>query len=276
MCVFRPFGDDQPGKSKGTADAAKEVFDRAVQAIANEISLLHKLSNAIRRASKESQNLKAPKGFQIRDDGGNDLEPMLEERFAHNIRDQFPDISDAIQKRLAATMVLRRKRILYRRSRYGKTPIRPKQTIPQPKVNIPAPRQQTAIPSEQILQLDGPESTAKPTQCIVRSLAISATALTANRFKKALEPSVVVSTVGTIPLGNRHDLIFPPAPRSYVIQKFKRLKKQRQEDHEAYLKALPHCPLYTQYNGQSPLHPSIFADVCQQISEAQETLRKTL
>jgi hypothetical protein len=254
---------------------ANEKLDRSIRVIANEISLLHRLSNTIRRASKDSQNLKAAKSFRIQDDEGNDAEPLLRELFASYILGRFPDISNAIRQRLASTMLLRRKRILYRRSRYGETPIRPKKTISQPTITQPPTQQQAAIAPEQPLGPDGPEVAAKSAQSIVQSLAVSATTLVADNFKKASAPSVV-SVTKTVALGNHEDLIFPPAPNGRVKQKYKQLKKQREEEHKTYLKSLPFYLLYEEHNGQPPLNLDTLSKLRQKISDAEAKLQKIL
>lgn len=92
--------------------------------MASEITLLHELSNTIRKASREANNVKAALSFKIEDEEGNDLEEPLKNHFAANIKDRFPGLSDIIRLRLAEAMILRRKRVLYKRSRYSKAPIR--------------------------------------------------------------------------------------------------------------------------------------------------------
>jgi len=84
---------------------------------------------------------------------------------------------------------------------------------------------------------DGREPTAKSAQSIVQSAAISATTLAADSFKKASIPSVVSATK-TIALSNHEDLIFPPAPTGRLEKRFKQLKKQREEEHKAYVNSL--------------------------------------
>lgn len=254
---------------------ANEKLDRSIRVIADEISLLHRLSNTIRRASKDSRHLKAAKAFRIQDDEGNDAEPLLRELFASYILGRFPDIGNAIRQRLASTMLLRRKRILYRRSRYGETPIRPKKTISQPTITLPPTQQQTAIVPEQPQGPDRPEAAAKSAQSIVQSLAVSATTLVADNFKKASAPSVVSATK-TVALGNHEDLIFPPAPNGRVKQKYKQLKKQREAEHKTYLKSLPFYLLYEEHNGQPPLNLDILSELRQKISDAEAKLQKVL
>lgn len=106
------------------AATAYNYLESAVESMASEISLLHELTNTIRRASKKANEVRAASSFQIRDEEGNDLEEPLKSHFAANIQDHFPGISDIIRLRLAKTMVLRRKRILYKRFRYSQAPIR--------------------------------------------------------------------------------------------------------------------------------------------------------
>jgi len=65
--------------------------------VATEISFLNKVSNTIRRASNEVQILKAS-SFQIKDDEGNDMEPLLLTHFEHYIGGRFPNINNTIQR----------------------------------------------------------------------------------------------------------------------------------------------------------------------------------
>src|SRR6478735_4723053 len=71
-------------------------IQQAAKAISDEISLLHELSNTIRKASRDSANLKAAADFCIKDDDGNDLEPALKHYFSVNIKDRFPGCSDVL------------------------------------------------------------------------------------------------------------------------------------------------------------------------------------
>jgi len=199
--------------------------------------LLHRLSNTIRRASKELQNIKAAKSFRIDDDDENDAEPLLQEVFANYILGRFPNIGDTIRQRLASTMLLPRKRILYRRARYGETPIRLKKTVLRPTIILPQTQRQAVIVPENLQPFDECEATAKSTQSTIESMAISATTLNADDFKKASTPSVA-SVAKTIDLSNHEDLIFPPAPTGRLKQRYKQLRKQREEEHKAYINNL--------------------------------------
>lgn len=105
--------------SDGQATTANAFLKSEAEYIASEISLLHELSNTIRKASRKANDVKAATLFHIKDEEGYDLEEPLKNYFAANIKDQFPGISDIIRLRLAKAMVVRRKRILYKRSRYA-------------------------------------------------------------------------------------------------------------------------------------------------------------
>lgn len=107
--------------------------------------MLFRPSNVIRKASRESQNVKAAKNFRIVDDEGNDEEPLLRQRFLWHIRSQFAgDLQDPadqaaaeeLTQRLVSTMLLWRKRVMYRKNRYGSSkPIKPVKSIQQPQVD---------------------------------------------------------------------------------------------------------------------------------------------
>jgi hypothetical protein len=184
-------------------------------------------------------------------------------------------------------MVLQRKIILYRRSRYGKTPIRPNKTISQPKIELPRTQHQATVASE--LPKEPAEAAhavnLTPAKSIVQSLAASATTLAADDYNKALTPSVI-SVTKTVALGNHEDLVFPPAPNGRVKQRYRTLKKQRKEVHKAYLKSIPGFSHYEEYLRQQSLKPltdpegreaaNAFAVLRHKISEAETKLQTCL
>ncbi|KND87725.1 hypothetical protein TOPH_07645, partial [Tolypocladium ophioglossoides CBS 100239] len=215
-----------PQHADDALTAVDKGFQDALGGIADQISLLHKLSNTIRRASKESQNLEAAGAFRIRDDDGNDAEDFLRLLFAYYVRDRFPTTSEAIQQRLAGTMVLRRKRILYRRQRYGSMPIRVLDVPSQPDVKMPLARR-TAQPQKAGAQPDTGDLRSR-TRRTVKSLAQSATTLAADKFYKASAPSAV-SVSRTIAFGSHEELVFPPAPTGAIMSKQRQLVQQRED-----------------------------------------------
>ncbi|KAI0180727.1 hypothetical protein GGR52DRAFT_2839 [Hypoxylon sp. FL1284] len=190
-------------------------LDQSVRDIASEISLLHRFSNTIRRASHEAQNSKAAESFRIRDDEGNDAEALLTALFFYHVRDRFPTVGEHICQRLADTMVLRRKRILYKRSRYGDATIRPQQVPSQPRITLPKIRPRFAVADQS--EAFEPQAIPTRSKSTVQSLTQSATTLSPEKFVKASAPSVV-SVSKTVALSSHGDLIFPPAPLGMEFQ----------------------------------------------------------
>ena len=218
-----------PGESQDSSSVTNtSKLQQAVKAIANEVSLLHELSNTIRRASRDSANLKAAVDFCIKDQEGNDLEPALKHYFSVNIKDRFPGCSDVLLDRLASTMVLRRKRILYRRHRYGKTPVRRIEPVSQPEItdhNVPHVGT-IHIPDGGLQESGriGGQAVAATAQTVMKSVAKSATTLAAAQFHQASSPSVV-SGAKTIALGTHESLNFPRPPRRHIREHVERLRK---------------------------------------------------
>ncbi|RKL43636.1 hypothetical protein BFJ70_g3949 [Fusarium oxysporum] len=209
-------------------------FVNSLDGLSSEITLLHKITNTIRRASKDTQNSRAAEGFKIRDDEGNDAGPFLQEIFSNYIHDRFPGTSEEIRKRLASSMVLRRKRLLYRRERYGKKPIQLPQITSAPLISHPEP--------DIITPLDDVERPAKrrivaaPTQSVVHSTA-TATTLSPERFRKAAALSVV-SVSKTVKLSDNEDAVFPPAPTRTLMQRYNNTKLDIEDRHKQRLSTI--------------------------------------
>jgi hypothetical protein len=163
------------------------------------------------------------------------MEPFLKHQFARNLLDQFPGLSEALKERLSTTMILRRKRILYRRWRYGKIAIQPGPTIPQPMAK-PKPAAVSPTPCNDIGENAIPPSRPAVSGIlplsVVQSNIRSATTLAPGRFQKASTPSVV-SAAKTIALSDHQDLAFPPAPQAHIKERFLRLKANREADYAA-------------------------------------------
>ncbi|KAJ9416676.1 hypothetical protein FOXG_10175 [Fusarium oxysporum f. sp. lycopersici 4287] len=211
-----------------------EKFVDSLDGVSSEITLLHKITNTIRRASKDTQNSRAAEGFKIRDDEGNDAGPFLQEIFANYIHDRFPGASEDIRKRLASSMVIRRKRLLYRRERYGKKPIQLPQITSAPRISHPEP--------DIITPLDDAERPAKrrivaaPAQSVVHSTA-TATTLSPERFRKAAAPSVV-SVSKTVKLSDNDDAVFPPAPTRALMQRYNNTKRDIEDRYKQRLSTI--------------------------------------
>ncbi|KAJ4209546.1 hypothetical protein NW759_013402 [Fusarium solani] len=213
-----------------TTDVSTTANDRLGQSfldIAAEITRLNKISNTIRRASKDTQVLKAS-NFQIKDEEGENVEPLLLSHFEHHIGDWFPGISETIRQRLARAMLLRRKRILYRRHRQGNTSIRSENTISQASVTLPD-AQPAAVSSLQATPKEKDEMTAvnRPTAKVAPSQVKSATTLAPEKFKMVSSSPSVVSASRTIASGKHQVLTYPPAPGFAAKRRYEKLKSQR-------------------------------------------------
>ncbi|KAJ4172036.1 hypothetical protein NW754_007634 [Fusarium falciforme] len=195
--------------------------------IAAEITRLNKISNTIRRASKDTQVLKAS-NFQIKDEEGQNVEPLLLNHFEHHIGDWFPGISETIRQRLARAMLLRRKRILYRRHRQGNTSIRSENAIPQTSVTLPD-AQPAAESSLQTTSKKKGEKAAvsRPPSKVAPSQVKSATTLAPEKFKMVSSSPSVVSASRTIASGKHQVLAYPPAPGFAAKRRYEKLKSQR-------------------------------------------------
>ncbi|KAL2670015.1 hypothetical protein Neosp_014894 [[Neocosmospora] mangrovei] len=211
-----------------------EDLDKAIEGISKELTLLHKISNTIRRASKEKQNVQAEKSFKIQDEEGNDAEPFLRQLFGTQIRDRFPGASDNIQQRLANSMVLRRKRILYRRKRYDKKPIRPPELPLPPTVSAPKVKPNVGVQRQPIHQQPAPA----PTPSIVPSVPQTATTLVAEKFQQAAAPSVI-SVSKTVALSSHDQLQFPPAPCGALMRRYRRFEKVQEDQLQFTLSGIP-------------------------------------
>ncbi|KAK4224120.1 hypothetical protein QBC38DRAFT_458633 [Podospora fimiseda] len=97
-------------------DAGGWDFDSLMSSVHEAIDWLHRLSNAVRRAGSGIQNQRAV-NFLIKDDDGNDITEMVEQLFYRLVKRECEGIEEWFAHRLAQTMLLRRKRILYRRER---------------------------------------------------------------------------------------------------------------------------------------------------------------
>ncbi|RSL44900.1 hypothetical protein CEP53_011008 [Fusarium sp. AF-6] len=213
-----------------STDASTTANDRLAQSfldIAAEISRLNKISNTIRRASKDTQVLKAS-NFQIKDDDGENVETLLLKHFEHHIGDWFPGISPTIRQRLARAMLLRRKRILYKRHRQGNTSIRSDNTISQTSVTLPDAQAGAASQVKaKSRQHGGKSAIEKPATKVAPSQVKSATTLAPEKFKMVSSTPSIVSATRTIASGKHQVLTYPPAPGFAAKRRYEKLKKQR-------------------------------------------------
>ncbi|RMJ16559.1 hypothetical protein CDV36_003704, partial [Fusarium kuroshium] len=213
-----------------STDASTTANDRLAQSfldIAAEISRLNKISNTIRRASKDTQVLKAS-NFQIKDDDGENVETLLLKHFKRHIGDWFPGISPTIRQRLARAMLLRRKRILYRRHRQGNTSIHSDNTISQTSVTLPDAQAGAASQVQaKSRQHGGKSAIEKSATKVAPSQVKSATTLAPEKFKMVSSTPSIVSATRTIASGKHQVLTYPPAPGFAAKRRYEKLKKKR-------------------------------------------------
>jgi hypothetical protein len=241
-----------------------DSLDPIVGGIAEEITLMHQLSNTIRKASRENQNVRAATSFKILDEDGNDIGPWFLDHFALGIiQRRFPGCNEALQKRLAVAMLIRRKRILYRRSRYWKSSTQ----IPSATAKaIPQPSKEDVTNQEQILVPQKPEpALTQRERSVASSRAVTATTLNLEHWKKASAPSVV-SRAKTIHWSSHEQLDFPPPPLGPIRRRLKALRERHLAEHEERLKLLskPLCQYISIY-GRCPYEnkgaPSPFTNI---------------
>ena len=77
---------------------------------------LHRLGNTVRKANFVTQNQRSA-DYVLKDEWGNDVTTQLSEFYTYLVKRECEDIAGDLSERLVRTMLLRRKRILYRQSR---------------------------------------------------------------------------------------------------------------------------------------------------------------
>lgn len=254
--------------------APNKALERSFVDIATEIRHLNKISNIIRRASKEDHNSKA-KDFQIRDDEGNNVEQELLGHFRRHIRDRFPKISDTIQQRLASAMVLRRKRILYRRHRQGNMAIRPQETVPEASVTLPS-TPMNPLSVQRRTQRDKVPAAVVAPAIFAPSRIESATTLATEKYKKAASTPSVVSASNTVALGSHDTLIFPPAPGFAAKRKYERLKSKRLAIHQDALDRLAESPATADSSQDILINRNASGMTSEQIASAEAEIKDIL
>ncbi|TVY76578.1 hypothetical protein Focb16_v006386 [Fusarium oxysporum f. sp. cubense] len=210
-----------------------EEFPNSLNEIGAEISRLNKISNTIRRASKDTQALAASK-FYIKDDEGNNVEETLLDNFKRHINDRFPSLGETIRERLARTMLLRRKQILYRRHRQDSVYAKAQDTIPAVSIMFPTAKAVVSLTQSKSKQPKTNSTVSKPATTTPSQIK-SATTLAQDKFKIAASTPSVISASKTIAFHSHESLVFPPAPGHAVKKRYDQLKSQRLAEYEQSL-----------------------------------------
>lgn len=164
------------------------------------------------------------------DEDGNDMETSLYAAFDHYVHDRFPKLDESMRRRLADAMILQRKRVLYRRSRYGTKSIEVPTVPSQPTSRgLELEMAASAITPEQPSPQPIPDTAPMPlSRSAVVSMAQTATTLVMDAYRKVSTPSTV-SASRTVATDKHEKLIYPPAPRGILRVKYDQIRKQRQE-----------------------------------------------
>ncbi|KAI0900540.1 hypothetical protein F4806DRAFT_159830 [Annulohypoxylon nitens] len=189
-----------------TSDLIQGDFERIFNSISSRIRLLHEISSTVRTATRKSPDVKAITSFQMNDDNGDNIEDIVRKYFTVKFRDDYPESSDIICDRLVTTMILRRKRVLYRRSRYTPNPTKSAQTSMESEIETPVVNTQKENEEQKVSNQDievAPEPSKGPL------VVPSATTFASHISQRA--PSAVPS-VNSADSESHEELIFPPRP----------------------------------------------------------------
>ncbi|KAH8779889.1 hypothetical protein F5883DRAFT_406681, partial [Diaporthe sp. PMI_573] len=191
-----------------TPDGDQEI-DTILSSLSASIDWLHRLANLVRRASTSRQNAKAST-FLLKDDQGGDATPVLEKLFRYWIKRDFPNVADDFCERLISTMILRRRRILYRRSRQNKLALRTAEPIRKPQ-HLAAPSASAGI-EEKLREL--PEAPVAPMQAPsgVASTQQTATTVEPQTYLQVKSTPSRVSGAKTIAMTSGIEEMIPPPP----------------------------------------------------------------
>lgn len=158
------------------------------------------------------------------DEDGNDVAPTLQATFERYVADRFRGCSEVIQKRIANGMVLRRKRILYKRHRQGNTAIPLQQTVAQAAVIVPP------VPTNANQKRTRPREADDAINSIIHSQVVSATTVVPAKFKAAALSPSIISASRTVALANHESLTFPHAPGQAKKRMYEQDKKELVEN----------------------------------------------
>ncbi|KAK4085634.1 uncharacterized protein Triagg1_624 [Trichoderma aggressivum f. europaeum] len=207
--------DEEPGISEPSKPTTATMFQdwnntQLLQSIHQSIDWLHRLSNLVRKASFANQHKRADK-FILKDDDDNDMSDTLTDYYTKLIKREFSGMQDTMVQRLAASMLVRRRRIMYRRSqqqRWKMPQVEPKTknlhlVTPSTKLG-PIPLEPSVPFKNEKAPMSKPEATA-PSR-------LTATTIDKNIRQRVSAPSGI-SRGSTAPLNEQSMLLVPPPPK---------------------------------------------------------------
>lgn len=190
-----------------------EIVD-LVQSVHVTIDWLHRLSNLVRKASFGSQNQRAAR-FDLEDEAGNDITESLVEIFKHLIKRECCDVSDQMLNRLAQTMITRRRRVLYRRSRQKRWALqyeayRPRQLDQLPQLT-PLQEVDESGDGEESSEVIGEVISEPQNRIEAAPSRLTVTTLDQQKYRELAAPSRI-SRATTAPFKHNEKLLVPPRP----------------------------------------------------------------
>ncbi|PKK44837.1 hypothetical protein CI102_13256, partial [Trichoderma harzianum] len=209
--------DEEPGISTSTKSTTGATFQdwnntQLLQSIHQSIDWLHRLSNLVRKASFANQHKRADK-FILKDDDDNDMSDTLTDYYTKLIKREFSGLQDTLVQRLAASMLVRRRRIMYRRSqqqRWKIPQVEPKTkslelATPSSKSESTPLRPNVPLNNEKVL-------VSKPEAITTAPSRLTATTIDTNIRRRVSAPSGI-SKGSTAPLNEQSQLLIPPPPK---------------------------------------------------------------
>ncbi|KAG6013128.1 hypothetical protein E4U43_007478 [Claviceps pusilla] len=216
-----------------------QKLDRALKQIANLVALVWKLKITFEVATRDLPNIRVAKEFYIPDKEGNNMDQFLQDIFFNYIRDRFPNAREFVWERIAKSLLLRRKIILYGISKYGKDTNQPPQVTPQ-RANV-FPEEDSKVGKQQ--QQPGgslpASSLASTSPNLSPSQTGTTTALTPQMPQRAAKELSIVANPRSLALSDQQaDLVFPPSPCNSFRCKYAKLRTERTLKRELFLQAL--------------------------------------
>jgi hypothetical protein len=192
----------RPAQTSSSPDAIQEITN----VIAGIISWLHRISNTIRVASAGSRNVKAA-AFPIKEDEISALKQM----YSYWIKRDFPGATSELCDRLVLSMIARRRRVLYRRSRQER--LRLQQHVPVRKhISQPILQISDNTDSVQPQSSEPPPLTIPSVTASVSLSEFTATTIRPEQYRRVTAPSRVSEAL-TISLSKQDEPVVPPPPR---------------------------------------------------------------
>lgn len=214
-------------RSRGTEVDPETSFDdwstpELLQSIHESIDWLHRLSNMVRKASFSHQNKRAD-DFMLRDENGEKSHELtrslldgLAQLYHFYIRTHAAGVGDKLAERLVQTMIIRHKRILYRRARkkvwhleqVDYSPRTIEQESPHLDVSLP--------PLEATGPIDGsPELPQPRAKSEMAGSQVTATTVDINMIRKVVAKSEVSKATSNSLMVSDRELV-PPRPRAAI------------------------------------------------------------